>query len=224
MKITRKLVVALSVLLVFTTVLAGCSKRGKFESGDNGIYRDKKTSVSYKDAPACYEAYERSDELYGSGKGVSFYTIVGLDPLEWLCEESGTVFYSENTKLPTLSEMDISSVGIYWETSEILKLADVTDENMIAGLKGSYVSGISLTYLPDTPTINWKIKFCDTSLGLCYTVTYLEYAEDYIVTGEDGEQINCGRKFFRNRYEGKFVPAGDWLDSYVREFNGITEG
>ena len=225
MKARQKRYIAafLALITVLSLCLSSCGKGNKFSMNDEGRYVDKKTNIAYIDAPFCYEPTEISDRVYGTLDKVTLYEIEGADPKKWLCEQSGTVFYADGVKLPTLEEMDISYALVMLED---VALANISDRGEIEGLIDAYMNGISLTkpYLSDDAyKINWRIRFYDESIGICYVLAYIEVNED-VIFNVDGTEVNYGRKFFYNRFdEARFVPAGDLLDEYVEAYNELNQ-
>ena len=195
------LLAIVALLCALSLLLGSCSK--KFVS-DGPDYKDRKTKVTYEYAPFCYEAIEVSEEEYAKSGYDVFYEIVGQDPLEWLCESSGTVFYSKKITLPTLDKMDISYIEICSEASSVTVKATITDADNIAAIISSYTSEEPLSYSADVADKSYKIRFADTSLGLYYSVSFFAY--------------NDGSAYLYNRSEDKFVKAPVELISYV---NGL---
>ena len=224
MKKTRYIIIAVAFICALSAVLSSCSKGNKFEI-DGNKYVDKKTNISYIDAPASYSPIGIEDKVYGTFKELSLYAITGADPQKWLCEKQGTVFYADGVSLPTLVQMNVSAVDIMLED---VSLVTVTDKAQISLFSAAYASASANSYAKplwsdDSIEINWRIRFKDESIGLYYTVAYIELKEDYVIESADGSEKNLGKKFFFNRYEGVFAPAGDVLDSYVEEYKEINE-
>lgn len=215
----RKAIRAVGILCVaclLLTALCSCAKGNKFEA-DGGVYKDKKTDVSYEAAPACYEPMAMGEEIYGQSDSVTFYEIEGQNPLEWICEEGGTVFYSDTLELPSLEEMKISYINICVETNTTVTRGKVQSAEDISDIVSAYVSADSIYYRGDTPALTYKIRFADSSIGVFYSVVFVRYAEDYTLKAEDGTLLNYGKDFLYNRFEDKFVKAPEALVKYVNE-------
>lgn len=222
-KFIFKKITPLAVVCAVMLASAGCSSENKFGVNAEGQYVDKKTDIAYIDAPACYEPIEIGDELYGKIGSAEIYEIVGAAPEKWLCESTGTVFYASDAVLPTLDEMELSYAAVTVDATELFK---ITDGDMISALVSSYCEGEAIrkpNYTDTMLNINWRLKFADTSVGIYYVLNYIELNEDYIVTGDGGEQINYGRKFIFNRFEDKCVAVGDVLSEYVDEYNALNQ-
>ena len=194
------LLAIVALLCALSLLLGSCSK--KFVS-DGPDYKDRKTKVTYEYAPFCYEAIEVSEEEYAKSGYDIFYEIVGQDPLEWLCESSGTVFYSKKLTLPTLKEMNISYIEICSEASSITVKATINNADDIAAIISSYSSETPLSYSADVASTSYKIRFADTSLGLYYSVSFFAYSD--------------GGAYLYNRSEDRFVKAPAELISYINE-------
>ena len=210
-----RVVTAAILLCLALSLFASCAKGNKLVP-DGTLYKDKKTDVSYVYAPLCYEAIAIGEEIYASSKEDTFYTIVGQDPLKWICEESGTVFHAKDIPVPALDEMAISHIEI---CSESLTATTVKSKIEVAEEISSVISGYLTTeplyYPTDVAQRTYKIRFADTSLGIYYSLTFLRYSDDYTETLDDGTVKNYGKDFLYNRYEDRFVPAPKLLSDYV---------
>ena len=222
--IKRKYIItAIAVLCAVCAVLTSCSKGNKFEAiGEK--YVDKKTNVAYMYAPGCYTPTGiDKDTVYGSIGDIKLYKIVGSDPTRWLCDASGTVFYADTETLPTLDKMNVAEVTLTMEGAELDSFTSSEDIDL---LRDAYLDGESIRkpYLSENSyKINWRVNFVDRSRGICYTVSYFVLNEEYVSQTEDGAEINYGDRFFYNRYEERFTPAGDVLDKYVDEYLELTD-
>jgi hypothetical protein len=190
----------------------------------DGKYVDKKTDVAYFAAPLCYEPLAIGTEVYGVLGNVQLFTIVGADPTKWLCDASGTVFYADNIELPTLDAIGTSYAELVFND---LSLGKITEAERISALTGAYASGTVLekpSWGINDLEINWRIKFTDESIGIFYVLEYYEVKEDYIVTDAQGNEINYGKRFLFNRFDGrKMVAVGDVLASEVEQFKALNQ-
>ncbi len=204
----KRIIAALLCAVLVMGVLVSCSKGNKFVS-DGGKYVDKKTNVSYIDAPACYEPIAMSEKLYGTLDEVKLYEIIGADPQKWLAETTGTVFYADGVTLPTLSQMTISRADILVDGTTSIPV----ETEHTSALAAAYRDGESVLYTSPSKDIIKRsvvVRFADESLGLYYRLTYIELTEDYVI-----DNINYGKRFLLNRFEDyRFVPVGDFLDAY----------
>lgn len=189
-----------ALLCALTLLLGSCSERFVSEGPD---YRDRETKVTYEYAPFCYEAIETSKDVYAESENDIFYEIVGQDPLKWLCESSGTVFYAKGISLPSLDKMNISYIDICAEGSSVAVRSKITDSEHISAIVSSYISADSLEYSGDVASVSYKIRFADTSLGLYYSVSFLGYAD--------------GSAYIYNRSEERMVKAPAELINYINE-------
>ena len=207
-RISVKICVA-AALCALCLILASCSKGNKFEMSDDGMYIDKKTNISYIDAPACYEPIAMGEEIYGELGAAEFYEIQGADPTRWICEKTGSVFYARDVGLPTLDKMELSYMDMYSADS---KFTTVDDAEVIAAIVDAYANGESVTrpvVLSEADyDVNWRIKLADETLGLYYTVAYFEID---------------GVSYLFNRFENRCVLAGEVLADYVDAYVGDAE-
>ena len=203
-RITLAAVSAL-LLITLTITLAACSGKESFVSEGSG-FKDKKTKVTYAYAPFSYEAIEVGEEVYGQSEYSKFYEIVGLDPLEYICEESGTVFYDEDITLPTPDKMNFAYLEICTEGETLTVNSTVTDTAAIKFIINDHLSAQKLTYSPIEASAVYKLRFADTSMGLYYSVELIRYAEDILEGG-----VNYGRDFVYDRSMRRFTKAPDVL-------------
>lgn len=218
----RKNILGLACLLLSCAALfVGCSKGNEFAFED-GRYVDGKTQISYIDAPACYAPVAMGDEIYGTLGDSKFYRIVGADPEKWICEEGGTVLYAQGVELPTLGKMNISAANVMAEDVRIAQLTDTTISELVAVYEGA--PRINKPMVTDGMlTTNWRIHFIDESLGIYYVLEYFEFGEDYVIKSDTNEEINLGRRFIYNRFEGVCVMAGEVLSELVTEYEEIVQ-
>lgn len=216
--------IATVVILVAAMLFCGCSKGNKFEMS-GGQYVDKDSGIIYNAAPACYEPIAVGEELYGTLKKAELYKIEGADPEKWLCEVNGTVFYSNDITLPTLGQLNISYAEVVLEDTVLVK---ITDSAVISGIVNAYENGsdVGRPYVASAEDyeINWRIRMADETLGIYYILSYVEINEDHIIEGDNGEDVNLGRKFIFNRFEdNRCVVAGDVMDKYSAEFRELSD-
>lgn len=219
----RQVLAAFAATAMLASVcLTSCSDKKNDFSFDSGIYTDVRSDAKYYSAPGCYEPIATDPEVYGVINETKFHKIVGLDPEKWLCEPLGNVFYATDVTLPTLDKMDIARTEIVLE-DEVLYT--VTPDEAQA-LIDAYAQGERLTrpvWTAESFDVNWRVRFVDETLGLYYVVAYLEFKEDYIEKRDDGTEINHGKRFLYNRFEGVFVAVDGVLEEYV-ELWGVPDG
>lgn len=199
--ISKKYIAAF--LCALALLLCSCSGANKFEMKD-GSYVDKTSGISYIDALACYEPIKIGDTLYGRLGDVELYEIEGAEPKSWLCEKTGTVFYAEGVKLPTLDEMNISYAELYTDAESVER---ITDSTLISALVAIYTEGESverpIAASASDYEINWSLKLADEELGLYYAVSYWRID---------------GQTYIFNRFENKCVLAENVLEVYEARY------
>ena len=223
MRSKKYIISAVAVLVMGAMLFCGCSKGNDFEMS-KGKYVDKNSGVAYSAAPACYEPIAIGDEVFGTLEKTEFYQISGAATDKWLCEPNGTIFYADGVSLPTLGEMNVSYADVVLEDTVLVK---ITDSSVISAIADAYESGEAVMrpmVASDAYEINWRIKMADESLGIYYILSYIEISEDYVIEGENGKEINLGRKFIFNRFDdNRCVAAGDVMDKYAAEFRELSE-
>lgn len=201
----------ISILLLcsLAITLGACSKDEQLVS-DGPAFKDKRTKVTYTYAPFSYEPIEIGEEIYGESEYSKFYEIVGLDPLEFICEESGTVFHDEDITLPTPDQMSFEYLEICTEDETLTVNKTVTDTDAIKFIINDHLNAKKLTYSPDEASAVYKLRFADTSMGLYYSVELIRYADDIVENG-----TNLGRDFIYDRSMRRFTEAPDALIAMI---------
>ena len=199
-------------LLIALFTLISCAKTNKL-IGEGEVLRDKKTDVEYLCAPSSYEALAVGEEPYAKQGDLLFYPVVGQDPLKFLSEEFGALFYADSVTLPTPREMSLSYAEIRLEEN---LLTTLEEGKTVEAIRDAYLDSDAIAYPNYTPVRNLQIRLADSELGICYVLTYLEYAENYV--GDDG--VIYGKAFLRNPYENRFVAAPEELIAAVQTVYG----
>ena len=190
------------ILIALAVVFVMCSKdKGELVS-DGADFKDTRTRVTYAYAPFAYEAIEIGDEIYGQSEYAKFYEIVGVDPLEYICEESGTIFYAKDITLPTPDKMNFEYLEICTEADTVSVNATVTDTDAIKLIMNDHLNAEKLTYSPIEAGAVYKLRFADTSIGLYYSVQLIRYSEDHI----EGD-TNYGKDFIYDSSTRRFTQA-----------------
>ena len=205
MKTRRYITAVCAVLLTAATLLCGCAKANKIRMTDDGKYVDKKSGISYSEAPYCYEPIEVGEKAYGRLGEIDFYEIAGADPEKFLTS-IGVVFYADGETIPQLSDMDIAYASV--ENDGKVDFS-ITDEAVLEAVVKAYVEGEevmrpSAAMSATDYVVNWRLKLADEDLGIYYVLSYFEMSD--------------GRKLLYNRFENRCVEAGDVLQEYVSEY------
>ena len=193
-------------VLMLTASLSSCRLHKVSFDAQNNRYIDTRTSISYTDAPGCYEPVAIGKEYakisYGRKATVTLHEVGNMDPAQWLCEEGKTVFYAEGVILPTLNEMAPEKVHLCIEEAITMVLTTVTDAADIAALIDAWQNGEEVTYTGLEPTVNLRVKFeSEKYPGIYYSLIYQEYSD--------------GSKVLYDRYAARCVNVGDVLIEYV---------
>lgn len=209
---------ALALCLV-TLSLCACSKeKYEFKTDENGNFVHPNTNVTYNVAPACYEALGTGETVVVEQGFFQFYEVNGSQSQSWLYDRSvGMLIYDASLTLPTLLDMNVREVRV---EKDGLTESTVTASETIAALKSLYLEGESVPYNNTVASLVLSLRFCSADIDICYVITYIEYAEDYIITDESGKQVNLGKKFLYNRYEERCVA----IESLPEGVYGIADG
>ena len=218
------LIKVIALICLVAGALSSCAQGNKFDIS-SGAYVDKKTGAEYQTASWEYEAISVTDEIYGEYNkkyDLSFYRVGGdISPEKILSDDVGTVYYTDKVTLPTLEDKDaIDYVDIYNEYDE--KVGTTEDREAINGLVDIFLDGHNIyesmyfTEAEPAVTLNRRIKFAYSDLGVYYVLAYVEYAEDFCYYDENGVERYSNKVIF-NRYTQTYVPVNDTLSSYYAE-------
>jgi hypothetical protein len=215
----RKIICALlGVVVLLSLSLSSCSGGVKLTDKNGGCV-DAKSGTRYNYASICYEPISLGDE-YGElsvGKLFTYklYTVKDMEKSQWLATEENNILYAEGVSLPTLAEMKAHTIGVFTMESSGLEVFRVGDKKLVESVVKAYEEGEKLTYPMIAAAEKYKVKFYgDTLKGVCYSLTYLEYADDIF---EDG--VNYGRYFLYDAFDRIFVPIGNEIHDALE---GVT--
>ncbi len=204
----------LCLLLVGTALLTSCSRIPTMKYED-GAFTHPRTHVTYLQAPAYYEAVARGTESVAKIDGdkledLLLYPITGMAQNEWLCGEDYSVFYAEGLTLPTLWELQATSLLICKTDEKTSALAEISALPAIEALVDTYRNGVSFDYgkldFAESP-VRYDLKFVSSAYkGLQYDLTYWSLEEDALVSvpisdAEHFEVLYPGVDVTTERYE-----------------------
>lgn len=218
------LIKAIALVCLAAGALSACTQGNKFVISA-GSYVDKKTGAEYKTASWEYEAIAITDEIYGEYNkkyDLEFYCVGGnIDPEKILSDNVGTVYYTDKVTLPTLEYKDaIDYVDVYNEYDEKVGFTD--DKEAISSLVDAFLGGYNsyetmyFTEADPAVTLNRRIKFAYSELGVYYVLAYVEYAENFCYYDANGVERYSNKVLF-NRYTQTYVPVDTSLSSYYVE-------
>ena len=206
LSIRKTLLILLAVTLCALS-LASC--KTTLQPGDNGLY-DKQSKITYSHASTVYEATALVKE-YGKlaltpKESYDLFTIPGTDPTRMLATEDYNIVYAAGITMPTLLEMAPTVIHVCTDsTATVHEIQRIEDTVAVASIVTDFTAGENLSYPAGSPLRSYKVRFESTQYpGFYYTLTYVEYASDVEIDGE-----NHGRFFLRSAFEGIFIPVGD---------------
>lgn len=194
-------------LIPMMVCLASCGMTLK-EAGSSGAI-DKDSGVAWKHASTCYEAItlgKKVGKLNVTEKyTLNLHEIEDMDPSLWLATEEGNVLYTHQATLPTLAEMKPTSMLICVENETSRVLGNLQDAQKIDAIISAYTQNESLVYPAISMARTYRVRFVSPDYpGIYYTLTYVEYAEDYV-----HDEVNYGKYFLYSAFDKVFVPVGD---------------
>lgn len=209
-KTTLSLVCVLLAAVLCLPLLTGCGKR-LVMSGTR--LTDKQNHVSYSDVSGTYLAKAVSSEVYATfrlnGVKKNFYTIEGLDPLEWLSSEYGELFYSGTEVLPGLGGFGAESILICTNSDIPMSLYDIQDKALVERIVLAFESGENVDISNYLHADYYSVRFSSSRYPSLY------YALKMVVT-DDGV-------FLYSRYDGIAVAMGDLFEGYVPDLYSYDE-
>ncbi|MBE6693663.1 MAG: hypothetical protein E7589_02725 [Ruminococcaceae bacterium] len=200
---------ALCVVTVVCLMLSSCSGGAKLTDKNGSACVDAKNGITYKYASVCYEPVALGDE-YGElkvGEKLTYklYTVPDMKESEWLATDDKNILYAEGVSLPTLSEMKPRMLRICTTESSGLEICRIGDGDTVSAIARAFEEGERVAYPLVAAEKKYKVKFDGEVLsGICYSLTYLEYAENIEVDG-----VSRGRYFLYDAFDRVFVPVGD---------------
>lgn len=203
----RSILCIVLALLCICSLLTSCSKLHKIKADGNGGYIDKKTGVTYYDAPACYEPFSYTEEYAKFGDS-TLCCIADLDPEKWLCSpDTDAVYHSSDITLPSFEDMTIKEIKLCYEDVYTFQFAVITDADEIAEVRDVYLNGEVGVGFSTTPEklVAVKILF-EECPNIYYSFMY--------GCNSDGEA------YISNRSERKIVVANGLFDKYIYADDG----
>lgn len=206
----RSILCIVLALLCVCSLLTSCGKLHKIKADGNGGYIDKKTGITYYDAPACFEPFSYTEEYAKYGDS-TLCRIADLDPENWLCNpDTDAVYYSSDITLPSFEEMTIKEIKLCYRDVYTFQFAVITDADEIAKVKDVYQNGEIGAGFATTPdkVIAVMILF-EECPNIYYTLAY--------GCNSDGEA------YLSNRSERKIVVANGLFDKYIYDSDSDDE-
>lgn len=203
----RSILCIVLALLCICSLLTSCGKLHKIKADGNGGYIDKKTGVTYYDAPACYEPFSYTEEYAKFGDS-TLCCIADLDPEKWLCSpDTDAVYHSSDITLPSFEDMTIKEIKLCYEDVYTFQFAVITDADEIAEVRDVYLNGEVGVGFSTTPEklVAVKILF-EECPNIYYSFMY--------GCNSDGEA------YISNRSERKIVVANGLFDKYIYADDG----
>lgn len=198
----RFVICAVLALACACSLFTSCNKIHTIKADGKGGYVDKRTGVTYYDAPACFEYYGSAEE-YATFAGSTLAGIMDLDPKKWLCDTTyGGVYYSSDITLPSFEEMTVTEIKLCYEDVYSFEFASITDPDEIAKVKDAYLNGergIGFATAPDK-VVAVKLLFEECP--------YIYYCLTYSCNAS-------GEAYLTNRSEGRTVVADGLFDEYI---------
>ena len=196
------------VLLSVMLCLSACGGMTLKESGGMGAV-DKESGVVWKHASTCYEAITLGDKVgklkVTDKQSLDLHEIEDMDAASWLATEEGHVLYAEGTHLPTLPEMKPTAMLVCVENETTKVLCNVQEAEKINAVVAAFSEGESVTYPAKGILRTYRVRFTSPDYaGMYYTLTYVEYADDYVL-----DNVNHGKYFLYNAFDQIFVPVGE---------------
>lgn len=190
------------LLLFFITVLllTSCSQLVRITYKD-GKYTDSAHNIDYENASVSYEPVSEGTEYARFNKTV-LYTIPGAEPTEWLAEKYegiGSVFYSEDVVLPSLSEFEANKILIFVSGFNNLAVASINDAEVISELTDILANG-EQTEAQNTDK-SYSLKIASDKYPFIY------YNLVYIISAD-------GERFVYDRGTKRTVAVGTLIDKY----------
>lgn len=187
---TMKIIRRFALLLALAALLSACSAGAMELKFENGALRDEKKEVAFLTAPFNYKAVaielDRQVAIIKSSKGadVPLYAVKGMDRTKWLAKEDYTLYYSADVKLPTLSEMQVTSVSVSRVSSTVLETGRLESKAEIDDLVEIYEKGTTIPRNKVAATSSARFEllfFSDTYEGIAYSLEYWKFDSEVVI-------------------------------------------
>ncbi len=211
MKHIRKITLLCLILSILVLTSCGVTIHEGIGEGDA---MDKSNNVTWYHASTCYEAVtlaEKAGKLIVKDRELVLYALPQMDPGKWLATEDANILYAAGVTLPTLRDMEPTALNFYLDGTAKHKLFELKEEALLNTIIKDYSENQSVLYPASTPYKTYCVRFAsETYPDLYYTLTYVEYASDYIIG-----DANYGKYFLYDRFDQKFVPVGDEIHKAI---------
>ena len=178
-KFAKSVSLGLAVLL-----LSSCSGTLVNLKYEGGQMINKRLGLAYTPAPTNYEPVSVG-EAYGyyEKSDMTLYEIKGLDPKEWLTQayagSATTIFYSDDSTLPTLSELEPNKIYVTEGESVTVSINTVDDQTVINKVIDLFENGTYTEWPLVDAYKTYELKFYSEEKypHIYYNLTYGEFAE-----------------------------------------------
>ena len=165
-------------------LLSSCSASLVTLKYENGQMINKRAKLAYTPAPTNYEPVSVG-EAYGyyEKSDMTLYEIAGLDPKDWLTQayagSATTIFYSDDTVLPTLAELEPNKIFVTEGESVTVSIVTVNDQTVIDRAIDLFTNGEYAEWPLIGAYKTYELKFYSEEKypHIYYNLTYGEFEE-----------------------------------------------
>lgn len=170
----------LIVILIASLSFVSCGKTLKYK---DGYYYCSQNGITYQMVSFEYVPVTIGAEYATLTDGLidnKLYEIKGVSPEKWLTTADGNLFCAQGEKIPTLDEMEISSILVCYEQEAVISLATIKDANEVGAILDIFKNGDSVEYPIGNETSEFlKLRMASEKYPwLYYNLTYVEYIQD----------------------------------------------
>ena len=223
---------ALTLAVLLAVSLISCSGVGVLKPDSEGRYVNEKTGVVYYVAPGYYSVVSyNAEEAVALNDGVNFYAVDGTDNDKWLYSpDFGILLYAEGETIPeTLEDFAPTTMNVRLEDDGMMRTVfEEQSKEKISSVLDAYNGEETLRYKGTRANYKFHLEFTsDSHPWLIYNLVYLQYAEPYVTyeENESGESVAVehGKDFLYNRFDDRFLPIGDEMQTYIDEYYRNTD-
>ena len=214
---------AAALLLACLALFCACRTKSSELHLENGAFRNEKTGVAYREAPATYRATSvlQGEPLFLAmgvlSDGIPLYAIESADADDYLTDEHYTLYYNTDITLPTLAEMKPYAVSRCTTSAYVAQEYDRWDEDdqekidkLVNSLKQNDTYPRSV--LPEYSCERYELLFHSKEYsGFFYVLEYWEYEESFTFV-YDGEEITVVKVVIFDRSRNCFYVVNDLLE------------
>lgn len=213
----------LALLLACAALLSACGRGAYTLTYADGAFENAKKELAFIQAPMCYRATSAlKGEIVANISGfrpndIPLYAIDGMDADEFLTDDSFTLYYEKNVKLPTLTELNTSHISLSELGNTVpMEIDRLEDPAAIGELITMLTTGNSYPAQMLSAYSHKRFEllfFSQDYEGIIYVLEYWKYTGKTTFL-DNGQEIDVGKGVVYDRSADRFYIMGDVLENH----------